>query len=562
MSTEKKQRAVVYARASTQEQAERGLSCPSQIREARELAEAEGFTVVAEFVDDGYSGNETNRPAYQKMLRAARAREFEFIVAHNLDRLWRNEGEQATQLEDLRYHGTHVVTGCRIDTRMGEDVNMLLAVRGAIAAQEGRRTAARVHRVHKTFAIEGTSTGGRSYGIVPESLSPTGERVIDREQAKWVRFIFEKYADGKSPRKIAAELNARGVPSPGATWKRASRRRDAKWLSSTIYGDPARWSGILHNELYRGVMIWNRSQSKKKPRSGVRTFVRRDEKEVIRTAVPHLRIIDDELWNRVRAREAWVREHIGDRIKKALARGASKRDAAQFARRGLQFSKVRYALSGLLKCHGCGASLVITGTHQCYVCASNTNGGRAACANRARLRRTELETRFFTGFAAELAQEKYDRLFEAETRALLRAVERAPDAGKARTRVKELEVKISRLVDAIADGDLVADPAFKKRLADLRQEHAAANSAATVTRGVVEQILPNALKRYRGLVRDLPATAARDPAAGREALREVLGGESIVLRPTRDGGVEAVVSLPLAALLNPANMSSGSGGRI
>lgn len=79
------------------------------------------------------------------------------------------------------------------------------------------------------------------------------------------------------------------------------------------------------------------------------------------------------------------------------------------------------------------------------------------------------------------------------------------------------------------------------------------------------RMLPAAMDRYRSLVRDLPATAARDPAvAGREALREVLGGASITLRPSGDGGVEAVMPLPsLSKLLNGLNnMSSGSGGVI
>jgi hypothetical protein len=67
------------------------------------------------------------------------------------------------------------------------------------------------------------------------------------------------------------------------------------------------------------------------------------------------------------------------------------------------------------------------------------------------------------------------------------------------------------------------------------------------------------LDRYRALVRDLPATAARDPVAGREALREVLCGSSITIRPGAGGAIKAVVPVPpIYKLLNQV----GSGGRI
>jgi hypothetical protein len=136
-----------------------------------------------------------------------------------------------------------------------------------------------------------------------------GNRVlIVEEQARWVRWIFERYAEGWSPRKIAGELNTRGVASPGATWKRSTRRKDKKWLSSTIYGDPERWSGVLHNELYVGVRVWNRSRRDVNPTTDQKVFLRRPADEHVRVEVPELRIVPDALWKRVRAREAWVRE--------------------------------------------------------------------------------------------------------------------------------------------------------------------------------------------------------------------------------------------------------------
>lgn len=64
-----------------------------------------------------------------------------------------------------------------------------------------------------------------------------------------VRRIFQWFADGKSPRWIAGELNRLGIPSPGASWARASERLNAKrhrgWVATAIHGDRKRGTGIL-----------------------------------------------------------------------------------------------------------------------------------------------------------------------------------------------------------------------------------------------------------------------------------------------------------------------------
>jgi hypothetical protein len=59
--------------------------------------------------------------------------------------------------------------------------------------------------------------GGRAYGYIAARDAASGEREVHLEQAQTVRRIFHWFADGKSPRWIAGELNRLGVPSPGAS---------------------------------------------------------------------------------------------------------------------------------------------------------------------------------------------------------------------------------------------------------------------------------------------------------------------------------------------------------
>jgi Recombinase len=95
-----------------------------------------------------------------------------------------------------------------------------------------------------------------------------------------------------------------GVPSPGAAWRRKTRRTDAKWLSSAIHGDPKRNSGILNCTTYIGQVSWNRRHMKKRPGTSKRVAVIRIASDLITHDDPALRIVSDERWQRVKDRQA------------------------------------------------------------------------------------------------------------------------------------------------------------------------------------------------------------------------------------------------------------------
>ena len=371
-------RAILYARVTTAEQRE--ASIEDQLRECEDLCKRERFTIVDRVSDHGLSGSTAARPAYQRVLRAIEHGDADVVVAHELTRLWRNEAERAEQMEVFEFRGRHVVTCDGIDTRQ-EASELIASFKGWQAKDELKKIATRVHRSHKGNAIAGRSTGGRAYGYRSEAiLDPVkrdaygrpeivgATRVIEPEAAEIVRRIFTLYADGASPREIASRLNAEGIPSPGAAWRRVTRRKDAKWLASAIHGDSRIGSGILNNELYRGVVIWNRRQMKKRPRTSKRVPTMRPAEEHIVREDLALRIVSDELWQRVKDRQAKQAHELGTRVTGGLRK--HKPGAGRPA---------RYLLSGLLKCVECGAGFVLANATR-YMCASHTNGGASACA--------------------------------------------------------------------------------------------------------------------------------------------------------------------------------------
>ncbi len=96
---------------------------------------------------------------------------------------------------------------------------------------------------------------------------------------------------------LAKQLNAERCPGRGG----------AHWNPSTIHGNPARGTGILNNELYVRRLVWNRLRYVKDPDTGKRVSRPNPRSEWVTTVVPELRIIDDEPWNQVKARQVEMR---------------------------------------------------------------------------------------------------------------------------------------------------------------------------------------------------------------------------------------------------------------
>ncbi len=84
-------RAVVYARVSTDEQAEKGYSFPTQLEAMRKYATEQGFTVSAEIQDD-YSGAKLDRLGLARLRKMLERGEAEAVICYSIDRLSRNPG--------------------------------------------------------------------------------------------------------------------------------------------------------------------------------------------------------------------------------------------------------------------------------------------------------------------------------------------------------------------------------------------------------------------------------------------------------------------------------------
>ncbi len=522
-------KAVIYTRVSTNKQNE--VSHETQEEKCRLLAKRHGFKVSHVYTDHAKSGTTKHRPEYQAMLADAKARKFNALLIYDLSRFGRGLVEQERSIDSLVYHGIVVLTeyehydsrirGGKLQRQMHGAMNEGLIEVISVKTHEGQDAAIR----------KGRSAGGRAYGYRTEPIhNARGEKVgakpyIHEAEAKIVREIFKLYAGGWSPRRIANELNRRKLPSPGAGWKRETRRKDGKWLASTIYGDPKRGSGILNNRIYEGVRLWNRSRRDKNPETDHKVFKRRTAAEYVTVPMPHLRIVPEALWRQVRARQQRQSESLGVRVKGGLK--GKKRTGRQ----------PKYLLSGILRCGECGASAVVSGAYQLYVCASHTNSGEHACANGLRVKREVVERRVIEELRADLSDPAVFKEFERETRRVLRERREAGSVDqKARARrISELENVIGNLTDAISTGGL-SSTALATRLTDAEAELATlsfeAEPALKLT-GRVTAELPQALGRYQALLKELNAALAKDVDRARGLLQEYFEDGVVRLEPNK-----------------------------
>lgn len=174
--------------------------------------------------------------------------------------------------------------------------------------------------------------------------------------------IFEEFASGRSPRAIAALLNKNSVPGP----------RQKHWGMSTVYGNWRRGTGVFNNELYIGRLVWNLQRFIKDPETGKRQARLNPSENWIVQDVPELRIVEQSLWDSVKARQRKTRSTVTDPETGNPVR----------ARRP------KYLFSGLLKCGRCDGGYTLVSKHH-YGCANSRN--KSTCENYLTIKREALE---------------------------------------------------------------------------------------------------------------------------------------------------------------------------
>ncbi len=523
-------RAAIYARYSSDLQSE--ASIDDQLRICRRLIEREGWRECAVYRDAAISGATTLRPGYQRLLEDARAGRFDVVVAEALDRLSRDQEDIAALYKQLSFRGIDLVTGSE-----GKVNELHVGLKGTMNALYLKDLADKTRRGLEGRIRQGRSGGGLSYGYAvvldraADGAPIRGKRRIDAAEATIVRRIFSEFVSGRSPRAIAHELNRQSVAGPAGR----------AWGPSTIHGNWRRGTGILNNDLYIGKLVWNRQRFVKDPDTGKRQARPNPQGDWIIKDVPDLRIVDDDLWNRVKARQQRTRSRIVEQD------GGVRSERAR---------RPRYLLSGLLKCGACGGGFSkISAAH--YGCSTARNKG--TCDNLLTIRRDRVEAAVLDGLRDHLMHPDLVKEFVAEFHREMNRLAAGQDHERERlTRdLARTERDIARIIEAIkagVPGEAVRDEmaVLEARKADLTQQRDDAPQP-------VPRLHPTLADVYRRKVDDLAKALNEEGtrAEASEAIRQLI--DEVRLVPD-DGTLKIELYGELAALIGLANEHPRSRG--
>ncbi|WP_240637656.1 recombinase family protein [Paracoccus aestuarii] len=532
---------MIYARYSSDLQS--ASSIEDQIRVCRQLCAKQGWVVVDTVEDRAISGASHLRPGFQRLHEAARDGVCDVIVAEALDRLSRDQEHLAGLYKRLAYHGVKIVTRSE-----GEIDEMRISFGGLMSSQFLKQLAEKTRRGLEGRVTAGKSGGGNCFGYrVRRGFDAggaviTGERDIDDAEASVVRRIFPDYDSGLSARSIAAALNAEGVAPP-----RSGGKGSGSWGSSTIQGNWRRGTGILNNELYVGVRVWQRQSFVKDPDTGKRQARLNPPEIWVTTEVPELRIIDAALWDRVKVGQAGIREAMNP------AGVDDPRPRPERARRP------DYLLSGLVRCECCGSGYSMINRTR-LGCSGARNRGSTACTNRATIRREDLEERVLGGLRERLMHPELVTAFvEAYRQAFNESAgRRSSDRDTARRELAKIEGKITGILTAIEDN--MYHPSMKAKMEALDGRKAELNAKlADAPEPPALRLHPALGDRYRQeigrLAEALQATSTRPAATG--ILRSLI--QEIRMMPEADapGGHHVELVGELAGILGLAEGRAG-----
>ncbi len=237
----------IYGRVSTSNQENEG-TIETQLVAVKDFAKKNNYTIVQEYLDNGWSGDSIVRPALDRLRMDAKKKIWDAILIYDPDRLARRYSYQELVMDELREAGTEVIFVTTAAPKNEED-KILYGVKGLFAQYERAKISERfrlgkLRKVSEGHLLVSTPLYGYNYIKKREGLLH-GYYEINPEEAKIVKMIFGWVGEGGlTLRTIVRKLYELGLKP------RVSKR--GVWNTSTL-------STMLRNKAYIGEARWGSS---------------------------------------------------------------------------------------------------------------------------------------------------------------------------------------------------------------------------------------------------------------------------------------------------------------
>jgi DNA invertase Pin-like site-specific DNA recombinase len=250
-------RCAIYLRQSLDATGEQ-LAVQRQRADCRRIAEQRGWTVVDEYVDNSISASDKHkrRPAYDQLVEAYMAGDFDAIVCWDLDRLTRQPRQLEDWIEAAEDRGLLLVTANGEADLTTDNGRLFARIKASVARSEVDRKSAR----QRAAGLQRSERGRPPLGVRLTGYTVAGELVPD--EARTVERMFERFAAGDSLRSIAAWLTDIGVETRhGKAWNPSSVRAmltNVRYAGRAVYqGEPTgklgSWPPIVSAEVFEYV---------------------------------------------------------------------------------------------------------------------------------------------------------------------------------------------------------------------------------------------------------------------------------------------------------------------
>ena len=301
----------------------------------QKFAEDHHFPNPCFYVDDGFSGGNFQRPAFQQMIADMENGEIGIIVTKDLSRLGRNQLHTGLYIEERfpMFGVRYIAINDNVDTENAES-NDLMPFKNLFNEWFIRDTSRKIRAVLKAKAERGERPGTRApYGYIKDP--ETKKLAVDDEAAAIVRRIFAMCASGNGPSQIARILKKEQVLTPtmyaytryGMNHTCLDTAHPYNWSDSAI-------ANLLENEIYLGNTV-NMKYSTKSYKDKRRVEHSREECLVFKDTHPAL--ITQEVWD------------IVQRVRKNRRRPSKMEEQNKY--------------SGLVFCADCGSNMVLHRAH-------------------------------------------------------------------------------------------------------------------------------------------------------------------------------------------------------
>lgn len=176
---------------------------------------------ILEYEDEGFSGKNTNRPQFQKMMKDMKDKKFDYLVCYKLDRLGRNLADLATLMEKLEHRGTSFISiKEKFDTTTPIGKAMLY-FSGVLAQMEREQIAERVRDNMIMLARSGRWLGGNTplgYNSIKREKDAEGGKKKtafyleeNNEEIATAKFIFHYFLEKQSLNQVFSYFIKKGI---------------------------------------------------------------------------------------------------------------------------------------------------------------------------------------------------------------------------------------------------------------------------------------------------------------------------------------------------------------